>query len=374
MDHVRPAAVAGMFYPDAPKELAADLRAYLGEAATRAAVAASSPWPKALIVPHAGYVYSGPVAASAYARLAAGRRVIKRVVLFGPTHRVPVRGLALPCARAFATPLGTVAVDQDAVAVALTLPQVQQSDAPHAMEHALEVQIPFLQAVLEGFEIAPFAVGNATPEAVAQVIEGLWGGPETLIVISSDLSHYHRYADARQLDQLPEQPGRLVGVDVEHVRGNGPDQVDDGLQVPFSHRRLELDDLDRRQSQLAPDERPLEMAGNHHGMAGRRRCLSQGQRADHVPDTERSTPVTEHEDPHQPASIGFCTTPALMATSSGRARRSATTSRHSGGASGSSATSARNRSRSSAVSRVTLRSLAGGVTHTPKRRYAVGSA
>ena len=119
MDNVRPAAVAGMFYPDAPKELAADLRAYLGEAATRAA-AASSPWPKALIVPHAGYMYSGPIAASAYVQLAAGRGAIKRVVLFGPTHRVPVRGLALPCARAFATPLGTVAVDQDAVAVALS--------------------------------------------------------------------------------------------------------------------------------------------------------------------------------------------------------------------------------------------------------------
>ena len=200
MDQVRPAAVAGMFYPGAPKELAADLRAYLGEAATRAA-AASSPWPKALIVPHAGYMYSGPIAASAYAQLAAGRGAIKRVVLFGPTHRVPVRGLALPCARAFATPLGTVAVDQDAVAVALTLPQVRQSDAPHAMEHALEVQIPFLQAVLEGFEIAPFAVGDATPEEVAQVIERLWGGAETLIVISSDLSHYHRYAEARHIDQ-----------------------------------------------------------------------------------------------------------------------------------------------------------------------------
>ena len=124
MNHVRPAAVAGTFYPGAPRVLAADLRAYLTEAAARVAGPADS-WPKALIVPHAGYMYSGPIAASAYARLAAGRGTIKRVVLFGPSHRVAIRGLAVPAARAFATPLGTVAVDPDAVALALELPQVR---------------------------------------------------------------------------------------------------------------------------------------------------------------------------------------------------------------------------------------------------------
>lgn len=246
MDHVRPAAVAGMFYPDAPEELAADLRGYLIEAATRAA-AASSPWPKALIVPHAGYMYSGPIAASAYARLAAGRGTIKRVVLFGPTHRVPVRGLALPCARAFATPLGSVAVDQDAVALALALPQVRQSDAPHAMEHALEVQVPFLQAVFEAFEIVPFAVGDASPEEVAQVMERLWGGPETLMVISSDLSHYHRYADARHIDrESVEHIIRLAPV-LDHEQACGATPIN-GLLLCAQRHGLQPALLDLRNS------------------------------------------------------------------------------------------------------------------------------
>ena len=199
MPDVRPAAVADMFYPGAPKALADEVRAHLDRSARKSAPAAALP--KAVIVPHAGYVYSGAVAASAYARLAPGRDWIRRVVLLGPTHRVPVRGLAVSPARSFATPLGTVAVDRAAVAASLALPQVIASDAAHALEHSLEVQLPFLQVVLREFAIVPFAVGDATPEEVAEVIELLWGGPETLIVISSDLSHYHRYADARTIDR-----------------------------------------------------------------------------------------------------------------------------------------------------------------------------
>ena len=246
MNGIRPAAVAGMFYPGTANELAADLRAYLADAAAHGAAAGSS-WPKALIVPHAGYVYSGPVAASAYARLAAGHGTIRRVVLFGPTHRVAVRGLALPAARAFATPLGTVAVDQDAVIQALALPQVSQSDAPHALEHALEVQVPFLQTVLDDFAIVPFAVGNASPDEVAAVIERLWGGPETLIVISSDLSHYHRYAEAQDIDR--ESAARIMDLApvLDHEQACGATPVN-GLLLAAQRHGLRPELLDLRNS------------------------------------------------------------------------------------------------------------------------------
>ena len=197
MPTIRPAAVAGMFYPGAPKALLASVQSLLG--GVRHGVREPM-WPKALIVPHAGYIYSGPVAASAYARIAAGRQAIRRVVLLGPVHRVPVRGLALPGAEAFATPLGTVAVDLEAVASIRDLPQVCESAAAHALEHSLEVQLPFLQSVLDDFKVVPLAVGDATPESVAEVIERLWGGPETIVVVSSDLSHYHAYGDARRID------------------------------------------------------------------------------------------------------------------------------------------------------------------------------
>lgn len=253
MNRIRPAAVAGMFYPGAADELAADLRAYLAGAAVQGAAAGNS-WPKALIVPHAGYVYSGPIAAAAYARLAAGRGAVRRVVLFGPTHRVAVRGLALPAARAFATPLGTVPVDQDAVTQALALPHVSQSDAPHALEHALEVQIPFLQIVLEDFAIVPFAVGNAAPEHVAAVIERLWGGPETLIVISSDLSHYHRYADARDIDR--ESAARIMDLApvLDHEQACGATPVNGFLLAAQRHGlRPELLDL-RNSGDTAGDQ------------------------------------------------------------------------------------------------------------------------
>jgi len=199
MRDFRPAAVAGMFYPGVPAALAASVRACLVDAAARSRAGGAPP--KALIVPHAGYVYSGAIAAAAYARLAALHATIRRVVLLGPAHRVAVRGLALPSVRGFATPLGVVEIDRKAADLALTLPQVVESDAVHAQEHALEVQLPFLQAVLDDFRIVPFAVGAASTEEVADVLERLWGGPETLILVSSDLSHYHSYAEARAIDR-----------------------------------------------------------------------------------------------------------------------------------------------------------------------------
>ncbi len=192
---VRPPAVAGRFYPGSPAQLGAAVDALLGEAPDP-----RSPAPKGVIAPHAGYVYSGPIAATAYASLRARAAQIRKVVLLGPAHRVHLQGLAVPVAERFATPLGEVEVDAELVAAALALPQVVRADQPHALEHSLEVQLPFLQVLLPRFSLLPLVVGDARPAAVAEVLARVWGGPETLIVISSDLSHYHDYAEARRLD------------------------------------------------------------------------------------------------------------------------------------------------------------------------------
>ncbi len=191
----RPAAVAGMFYPAPSATLANDVATLLADADI-----APGPAPKALIVPHAGYVYSGPIAASAYASLSPLRNSIRRVVLLGPTHRVAVLGLATTSASAFDTPLGSVAIDTALRAAVLQLPQVRCSDEVHALEHSLEVQLPFLQTVLDNFTLLPLAVGMASNQEVAEAIECVWGNEDTLIVISSDLSHYHSYAEAQRLD------------------------------------------------------------------------------------------------------------------------------------------------------------------------------
>jgi len=194
---VRPPAVAKLFYPGDAGALAEEVAACL----ERTAEAPPAPgFPKLVIVPHAGYVYSGPVAASAYDLLRPARGIVRRVVVLGPCHRVPVRGLALPAAKAFDTPLGRIPLDQEAIAAIRDLPQVVESPATHAEEHALEVQLPFLQQVLGEFSLVPLVVGSVAPERVAEVLERLWGGTETLIVISSDLSHYHPYETARKID------------------------------------------------------------------------------------------------------------------------------------------------------------------------------
>jgi AmmeMemoRadiSam system protein B len=241
---VRPAAVAGMFYPGTPAVLGAAVRAYLAEAPHAEPPPAL---PKALIVPHAGYVYSGPVAAPAYRRLAAGRSTIRRVVLLGPVHRVPIRGLALPSAAAFATPLGVVKVDADAAARALDLPEVAVNEAAHALEHSLEVQLPFLQTMLEDFCIVPFAVGEASAAEVAVVIEQLWGGPETLIVVSSDLSHYHPYAAARQIDRGTAAAILALDAALDHEQACGATPIN-GFALCARRRHLKPELIDLRNS------------------------------------------------------------------------------------------------------------------------------
>lgn len=195
MNAIRQPAVAGQFYPGNAGQLSAAVSGYLEAADTGDARV-----PKAIIAPHAGYVYSGPIAATAYKRLAPAHATIKRVVLLGPCHRVAVHGLALSGADAFATPLGHIPIDKQAAALIEGMAQVSVFDETHKLEHSLEVHLPFLQTVLDDFTLVPLVVGEATPESVAEVLEALWGGDETLIVISSDLSHYLDYESARKID------------------------------------------------------------------------------------------------------------------------------------------------------------------------------
>jgi AmmeMemoRadiSam system protein B len=240
---VRPPAVAGMFYPGMADALAGEVTSLLAAVPP----APTFPQPKALIVPHAGYVYSGPVAASAYARLGACAEAIRRVVLLGPCHRVAVRGMALPGTTAFATPLGDIPLDQEAIKAALQFPQVILHDGAHAQEHSLEVQLPFLQQVLGAFSLVPFAVGYATPDEVAQVLDLLWGGPETLIIVSSDLSHYHSYADARQRDEHSTDDIRHLRLLLDHEQACGATPIN-GLIEIARRRNLKPQLLDLRNS------------------------------------------------------------------------------------------------------------------------------
>ena len=207
-----------MFYPGDPRALAAEIDDLIG------GVEQLSPrlgFPKVLVVPHAGYIYSGAVAARAYDDIAPARGIVKRVVLLGPVHRVAVRGLTLPAAAFFDTPLGRIAIDQKAVAALAGLSQVLESAPAHAMEHSLEVQLPFLQKALGEFTLVPLAVGMASVEEVAAVLERLWGGPETLVVISTDLSHYLAYEEAQAIDRATI--GRIVALatDLNHEEACG---------------------------------------------------------------------------------------------------------------------------------------------------------
>ena len=191
----RPAAVAGMFYPAETAALERAVGRLLASAPPGNEV------PKAVIAPHAGYQYSGPTAAYAYRLLEERRGVIRRVVLLGPAHRVYLQGMAVPSVDAFTTPLGDVPIDADGIRQALEMPGVQTSDEAHAHEHSLEVHLPFLQTVLGDFSLVPIVVGVCPAEQVEAVLEALWGGDETLIVVSSDLSHFHEYAEARDIDE-----------------------------------------------------------------------------------------------------------------------------------------------------------------------------
>lgn len=195
MSHLRKPAVAGAFYPAQSQQLADDVSAFLA-----AVPPSKAPVPKAVIAPHAGYVYSGPIAASVYARLAPARGRITRVVLMGPSHRVGFKGIAGCTADAYQTPLGAIPIDKTAYAQALAFPDTGILDAAHEQEHSLEVHLPFLQTVLGHFTLVPLVAGDAPPELVAQVLDAVWGGPETLIVISTDLSHYLDYDSAKSMD------------------------------------------------------------------------------------------------------------------------------------------------------------------------------
>lgn len=244
MPNVRPPAVAGSFYPAEPGVLARMVDELLA-AADRPHHATIAP--KALIAPHAGYVYSGPTAAAAYSQLLNGRNRIRRVVLLGPVHRVPVHGLALPGVEAFATPLGNVPVDQAAIAQVQHLRQVITSAAAHQLEHSLEVHLPFLQRVLQDFTLVPFAVGDTSREEVAEVLDVLWGGDETLIVVSSDLSHHLPYDNARTVDA--QTASRMLDlrsdIDPDHACGGTPVN---GLLLAAHRRKMKVRLLDLRNS------------------------------------------------------------------------------------------------------------------------------
>ena len=192
---IREPAVAGTFYPVDPDQLKQMLAHYLNDVPTGEKV------PKAIIAPHAGYIYSGPVAATVYARLRAAKEVINRVVLIGPSHRVGFQGLALSTAEQFSTPLGNIEVDTQAVKQLAEFPFIGYLDQAHELEHSLEVHLPFLQTVLKKFSLVPVVTGDAPAEQVYQLLEQFWGKAGTLIVISSDLSHFHDYETAKKLDR-----------------------------------------------------------------------------------------------------------------------------------------------------------------------------
>ena len=241
MTDVRDPAVAGQFYPDDAGELMAAVTTLLDEAEERDVTA-----PKALIVPHAGYIYSGPVAATAYAQLRPHRDQYQRVVLLGPCHRVPVDGMALSGADAFRTPLGDVPVDREAVAGIERL-GVSVFDATHQYEHSLEVHLPFLQQVLGEFRIVPIVVGEVQPGQIAAVIERLWGGPETLIVVSSDLSHYHNYDDATTIDARTCRAIENLDTSISHDAACGATPIR-GLLIAAQRHDLAVKTLDLRNS------------------------------------------------------------------------------------------------------------------------------
>ena len=237
----RQPAVAGTFYPDDPAILQKVVSNMLHEADLRDLS------PKALIVPHAGYIYSGPVAASAYQLLEPFRNNIRQVVLLGPSHQVPFEGLALPDADHFITPLGSIPLDSPAMATLGRFSQVQTLPLAHSREHSLEVQLPFLQACLENFSLVPLVVGQASALAVAEVIDFLWGKEDTLIVISSDLSHYHVYEEAQRRDDLTVKAIEQLTTDLTGGQACGCCPINGMLKVA-QRRGMEVQTLDVRNS------------------------------------------------------------------------------------------------------------------------------
>ena len=236
--------MAGTFYPGDAAGLAAEVAAYLAEAGAGGAPGRA---PKAIIAPHAGYMYSGPVAASVYARLAPLRSSVTRVVLAGPAHRVFVRGAAIPDAEAFDSPLGAVRLDRPLLERLGALPFVEVSARAHAFEHSLEVHLPFLQTVLDAFTLVPLVVGDATPGQVAQILELAWGGAETLVVVSSDLSHYHPYGVAQAMDRRTSERILRLDTTLEPEEACGAAPINGLLEVA-RRRHLAPELLDLRNS------------------------------------------------------------------------------------------------------------------------------
>ncbi len=243
MDKIRQPAVAGTFYPASPRELQAQVDGFLAGVKNNFAA------PKALIAPHAGYIYSGPVAASAYASICKRAATINRVVLLGPAHLVFVQGVAASSADKFRTPLGDIALDQSCITDLVSRYSfVNILDEAHTQEHSLEAHLPFLQRILDEFSLIPLAVGEADNEQIASLLETLWGGPETLIVISSDLSHYHDYATAQRMDRATSaaieqlQPERIQ---YEDACGRVPIN---GLLQAAKYYGLEATNIDLRNS------------------------------------------------------------------------------------------------------------------------------
>jgi AmmeMemoRadiSam system protein B len=237
---VRPPSAAGLYYPRDAEGLRLALRRLLASKTT-----AVTRVPKALVVPHAGYAYSGTVAASAYHTLeGAAARAIRHVVVLGPSHRVPMRGMAMPSWNFYATPFGEVPVDQAARLRLRELGLVGIADAPHALEHSLEVQLPFLQAVLDDFDLLPIAVGTAPADQVCRALEAVWGGPETLFVVTSDLSHHHTHVEALTLDEQTARAILARRSDLSDAQACGAGGIN-GLMECARHKGLEVRLLDR---------------------------------------------------------------------------------------------------------------------------------
>jgi MEMO1 family protein len=232
--------VAGLFYPRDAAELRAAVAEYLAATSADELPTTSKAW----IIPHAGYVYSGPIAAAAYRRIQARCRNVRRVVVIGPSHRVPLEGIAVPESRAYATPLGIVAVDAELKETALRCGGVVTSDRPHAQEHAIEVQLPFLQAILNDFTFLPLVAGEATPRQVGAVLDAVWGGAETLVVASSDLSHYHGYDVARMIDATTSKAICDLATDISGEQACGAVGINGLLHVTRA-RGLRVTELAR---------------------------------------------------------------------------------------------------------------------------------
>lgn len=242
MKTVRSPAVAGQFYSMDPLSLRAEVEAYIGDSTTEDIA------PKALIAPHAGYIYSGPIAGSAYRTLSSVRSIIRRVILLGPSHRMAFDGLALSDASAFQTPLGDVPVNQDMARLLSDRPDVHVRSDAHQDEHSLEVHLPFLQVALDTFTIVPILTGSTRPEMIAEVLTSLWGGPETLVVVSSDLSHYEPYAAACAIDTRTSRAIEQLDLDAIHTEQACGRLAIQGLLRVAKNRGLTARTLDQRNS------------------------------------------------------------------------------------------------------------------------------